>query len=160
MMDKAGTARIIVLAVILIVLSYWAAGSAYGIYTAGKIEQLTNSGEVTIDGADFTPILDLAGYGANSFIGFLTSVAYGIVIAILSIILTITFRLIAIRNDSVISTLEKRATKWIFISILALSVIISLVITRGSVIIPLLIYSLTWALPAFLIYVLPVIKRN
>ena len=159
-MGKAGTARIIILAVILLFLAYFAAGSAYGIYNTGKMEQYLNSGEITIDGTDFTPIFDLAGYGVTSFIGFMTSVAYGIIISVLSLILIIPLRLIAIRKDLTISEHEKRATKWLFISILALSVMIVLVITQGGVIIPLLIYTLTWSLPAFLIYVLPVAKHK
>lgn len=159
-MGITGIIRLIILTLIFIILSYWTAGSAYGIYTAGKVEQSINSGEVTIDGTDFTPMFDLAGYGANSFIGFITSVAYGIVIIVLSLFIIIPFRLIALRKDSFIFEQEKRATIWIFVSIMALSTIIVLVITRGSAIIPLLIYTLTWALPSFLIYVLPVLKRK
>lgn len=162
-MTKTAKARIIIFIIILLVLSYFSVGYTYEVFNVSVENYFIdadNINNINIDGADFTPMFRIMGYGMNTFLGFLMYGLFAVIIGIVSIIFIIPFRFIGLRKQTKITILEKKITLWSFGGIVLLSVCLALILTKGTVIIPLLFYTAIWALPMFFIYVLAILKRN
>ena len=166
-MKKDGISRIVVLVIILIIFSYFSIGYTYDIYNSG-IKQMrelhinTNDiNNISIDGSDFTWMFRLLGIGSNallSLVEFGIYCIYAIIITIVSLILSILFRCIGLKKASFISGVEKAISKWLFGGFIIVSVITGLILTRLTVIIPLLVYTAIWAVLSWFIYVNPLLK--
>lgn len=162
-MNRTGKIRIAVFIVILLILSYFSVGYTYEIFSTSVNDYLIDTGninDVNIDGSDFTIMFRLMGYCMNTFLGFFMYVIYAIIIVIVSLVFVIPFRLIGLRKSTKLTALEINITKWSFIGIIILSVITGLIITKCTVIIPLLIYTTIWAIVIFFIYVLFILKHT
>ena len=112
--------RIAAYIVILLILAYFSVSFSYGAYKANMPDSFVdtqNMGNITVDGSDVTPVLGLLGSGANGFMAFLTSVIYMVVIFVVSLILVIPFRLIALNKESEVSRQEADICKWSFIKL-------------------------------------------
>jgi len=160
-MNGAGKIRIAILVVILLGLSYFSVGYAYEIFVSSVKEYFidtNNINDINIDGADFTMIFRLMGAGLNSILSLFLYGIYAVVVFLASLILVIPFRLIGLRKSTELTALEISITKWVFIVGIILSLIVGVIITRCTVLIPLLIYTAIWALIVFFIYVLSVLR--
>ncbi|MCR5122760.1 MAG: hypothetical protein K6B74_10105 [Ruminococcus sp.] len=160
-MDRTAKIRITVFVIILLILAYFSAGYAFSLYSSGAHAHIvdTENMDVQIDGSDFTPLFQLFGYGINSLLGFLLYGIYAIVIILISLLLIIPFRLISLRKTTVLSAAEYRLSKLILLAVTVLSVLVGLILTHGTYIMPLLIYTAIWAVLALLIYILGISKR-
>ena len=160
-MKKSGMIRISVFTVILLIFSYFSVGCAHSIFISGTEQMFidTSNTNINIDGSDFTLIFRLIGAETNLLIGIFVYGIYAVIVFIVSLVLCIPFRLVGLRKNTVISNRESKITKYIFIGILSVSIITGLILTRFTVIIPLLFYTAIWAVIAFFIYVYPLLKR-
>lgn len=162
-MNKTEKIRIAVFIIILVVLSYFSVGYTYEIFSMNIDNYFIDTGninDVNIDGSDVTPIFHLMGYGMNTFVGFLMYGIYAIIIGIVSLVLIIPFRLIGLKKYTKLTVYEMKITKWCFVGVTILSIMIGLMITRCTLIIPLLTYTAIWTIIVFFIYVLSVLKRG
>lgn len=154
--------RIAAYIVILLILAYFSVSFSYGAYKANMPDSFVdtqNMGNITVDGSDVTPVLGLLGSGANGFMAFLTSVIYMVVIFVVSLILVIPFRLIALNKESEVSRQEADICKWSFIVVSVFSLILGLILTRGTVLGLTLVYTGIWALIILFVYTFWAIKR-
>ena len=162
-MSRPGIARIIVFSVILILLAYFSAGYTYETFNTSLKQQFIDVDDINninIDSSDFTPGFRILGTGFNSFLALLTFGTYAIVILVVSAIFIVPFRFIGLRKNSIVTDMEKKTTKAVFAGAVAISIIVSLIITRMTMIIPLMIYTAMWAVMAFCIYVLAIMLHR
>ena len=78
---------------------------------------------------------------------------YTLIILLTSIFLLVPLRLICIKESTIISETEQKISKRIFIGMIFLSLIVGMVLTRGTFILPLCIYTLIWSVMTWLIYI-------
>ena len=162
-MSRPGIARIIVFSVILILLAYFSVGYTYETFNTSLKQQFIDVDDINninIDGSDFTPGFRILGTGINSFLALMTFGTYAIVILVVSAIFIVPFRFIGLRKNSIVTDTEKKITKAVFAGAVAISIIVSLIITRMTMIVPLLIYTAMWAGMAFCIYVLAIMLHR
>ena len=155
-MNIQGKIRVAVFTVILIILAYFSVGYTYEIYNVNAEDFLidTNNIEnVNIDGSDFTPIFKMFGIGFNSIWIGITCVLYAFIVLIVSLLLVIPLRFVGIKKDTKITELEQMLSKWLFGGIIFWSVVVGLILTRGTVLVPLLIYTAIWSIVVWLIYI-------
>ncbi len=160
-MSRTAKIRTAAFVIILLILAYFSAGYAFSLYSSGANAHIidTEGMNVNIDGSDFTPLFRLFGDGINSLFGFLMCGIYAIVMVILSLLLILPLRLIGVRKTTVLSAMEYRISKCILPVVSVLSVIIGLILTRGTYIVPLLIYTAIWSGLALLIYILGISEK-
>lgn len=154
--------RTAVYIVILLILAYFSVGYSYGAYRAKMPDSFVdtnNINNVIVDGSDFTPFVNLAGEGINGLMAFVTSGIYIVIIFVVSLVLVIPFRLIALRKDSEVSKQEADITKCSFIAVSVLSLLLGLILTKGSVLGLMLVYTGIWMLILFFVYTFWVIRR-
>ena len=162
-MNRTGKIRIAVFIVILLILSCFSVGYTYEIFSTSVNDYFIDTGntnDVNIDGSDFKIMFCFTEYSVNIFYTFFVYGMYAIVILIVSLVFVIPFRLIGLRKHTKLTDLEINITKWSFIGIIILSVITGLIITKCTVIRPLLIYTAIWAIVIFFIYVLFILKHR
>jgi hypothetical protein len=115
-----------------------------------------NIHDILIDDADFTPAFRLLGHSLNSFMAFLILVVNLVVIAVVSIICCTFFRIAAIRRTTLIGSAEMNAARSIFFGSAGTALVVSLVITGFTCIIPLMLHLGIWWLNLWLICYLPI----
>lgn len=155
-MNLAGKIRVIIFFVILIILAYFSVRFTCDIYNidiTNLVIDTNDTDKVYVDGSDFTPIYSLIGMGANFFFAALSYVLYTVFVLLVSLLLVLLLRFIGIRKGTQISEQEQKISKWMFMGITFTSVIIGLILTRGTLIIHLLIYTLIWVAVVWLIYI-------
>lgn len=101
---------------------------------------------VVVDGSDFTPIVRLMGYGANGLTAFVVSVGYGVATLILSLIPALIITGIFLKKEEHIETGEYDISKKIYIAGLVVMLVLSLIITKFTAIIPILVMAIICAL--------------
>ena len=161
-MTNAGKIRITLFIVILLMICYFSVGYTYEIFNTNLESTFIDTARtdsVIIDGTDFTPMFRLFGNGLNSFFEFVTYVIYAVILLLISLFFLLPLRLIGIKKNTRITNQEKKITCSVFAGFLLLSVITGLILTKGTVILPLLTYTLIWATVTFCTYVLTVLKR-
>ncbi|WP_026835160.1 hypothetical protein [Eubacterium xylanophilum] len=166
-MKKEGIIRIIVITIIFIIFSYFSVGYTYDIFNSG-VEQLRelhtdadSINNINIDGTDFTPVFRLMGFGVNGFLDIIEIMIYCIfafIIMMVSLILSILLRFIGLKKAKIVSEKEKIATKWIFLGFIIVSILTGLILTRFTVIIPLLVYTSIWVAISWFMYVRQLMK--
>lgn len=140
-MKKTSAARFIVFVVIHVLLCVSAA-LYVSEYTTTLI-RLESPDSMYIDGADFTPLAELAVISVNGFLSAFVTVIYFAFMTILSVVLLIPFRLISVRKFTIITRREQRATLAV---ILAGTVLTALAV---------LIFCGVTSVPRLLLFLLP-----
>lgn len=120
-----------------------------------KAIDTANTAEVMIDGSDFTPTVRLLRDAFNDFLAFIVMIVNIVAIALVSLICCTLFRITAVRRTTAIGNSEMNAARSIFFGSAGTALIVSLVITRFTSIIPVLIYIGLWWLNTWLICYLP-----
>lgn len=139
-MKKTAAARFIVFVVIHVLLCVSAAlyDSEYT-----TLIRLESPDSMYIDGADFTPLAELAVISVNGFLSAFVTVICFAFMTILSVVLLIPFRLISVRKFTIITRREQRATLAV---ILAGTVLTALAV---------LIFCGVTSVPRLLLFLLP-----
>ncbi len=115
--------------------------------------------QLIVDGADFTPAVEL---GENMIQGaavFLMTIGYGIAIIILSLVICLILRFLVIRKISG-DAVDYRTKMNLFKIMAVLSVVISLVFTAFKLMFSSFVYTGLWTLIAYLILIIPLKKLH
>ncbi len=149
--------RIISLAIIVMYLFYGVL--AYVWEVRMKTPDIAYIDSMPVDGSEMAPIANLMIMGTNGFLDFLGMVLSIMAIFMISVLLLVPWRLIAIRKHSVIAELEKKVAKYLLIGFVVLSLVISVILLRFTNLIFILILT---AIPAFFIWLLGVwpLRKN
>lgn len=115
-----------------------------------------NMSDVLVDGSDFTPFFRLLGNTFNSFFLFVYMALNLAMIAVVSVLACTVFRIAAIRRLTSIGSAEMDAARNIYFGAAGTAIVVSLVITRFTYIIPVLLYIGIWWLNTTLICYLPI----
>jgi len=118
-------------------------------------------GDVTVDGADFSPLVHILGFVSNGALVVIYVIVLAIfilVIAFLSAIPTLVLRFVGLRKKFYVTEDEYKFTKYLYFIAIGIGLILNLILTRLVGIVPCILFTLTWAL-ILLIYVLGVKKR-
>lgn len=145
--------RVISLLIISILLFLSASAYASSIQNAGQ--QIDYVDDMNVDGSDFSPIANLFVAGTNGFLQFLTSIVSVIAIIILSLILLVPWRLIAIRKDSEISKKEPNIAKAILVLFVVITPVTGFIITHFTCGFSILLLTLIPALFLLVLGMLP-----
>lgn len=155
-MQRESKIRIAIISLFFIVFLYFSIGYIYELYCLDLKSLLSaDNGSISIDGSDFTPIFTLFGAGISSFICLLTAASYALVIAIVSILLLVPFRLIALNKKRLVTNKEYLAVKKIFLSAIVLSLLVGGILSRFALLIPLLVFNSIWSVFTYIFCVLP-----
>ena len=151
--------RHIVTCLVLAFLSYLAVSSSVGLYNLEHApSQFVSSAYV--DGTDMSSLAELGESAVSGATAFVTSVGYGVLIFAASLISSLILTLVFVRKVASHNVAFK-ATMCIYIAFVALSLLLSLILTRFAEVIPSLIYTGIWALVVGLVYLLPLrLKRR
>lgn len=150
--------RHIVTCLVLAFLSYLSVSSSVGLYNIEHASYAASS--VYVDGTDMSSLAELGESAVGGAAAFVTSVGYGALIFVSSLILSLVLTLVFVRKVAP-GNVAFKATSCIYIAFVALSLILSLILTRFVEVIPSLIYTGIWALVVGLVYILPLgLKRR
>ena len=155
-MGNSGKIRVVVFTLILIILAYFSIGYTGEVYYTGLksvVVDVDDINYISVDGADVTPLCRFLGLGLNSMLAMFAYFVYTLIILLTSIFLLVPLRLIGIKESTIISETEQKISKRIFIGMIFLSLIVGMVLTRGTFILPLCIYTLIWSVMTWLIYI-------
>ncbi len=138
---------------------YLSIGFAYELGGRGRISpSFVDTGEINdiyVDGSDVSWAVKLMGYGVNGMLAilyiFLLSVYLGLE-AVTVLIPVLILRSVGLRKKYEICENEYRITKYIYFTAIGVCLILGLIILRFVGIIPLVFYTLVWAL-IILIYI-------
>lgn len=138
---------------------YLSIGFAYELGGRGRISPgFVDTGEINdiyVDGSDVSWAVKLMGYGVNGMLAilyiFLLSVYLGLE-AVTVLIPVLILRSVGLRKKYEICENEYRITKYIYFTAIGMCLILGLIILRFVGIIPLVFYTLVWAL-IILIYI-------
>lgn len=125
---------------------------------ANEQQQIQAAENVNVDGADFTPIVNLFVAGANGLLLFAECLAAGLVMMFFSLLLLVPWRCIAIRKGSSATKAELCISLGILAGFAVLSLVVGLVLTRFTMLllilfltfIPTVMYLLLGVLPLYL----------
>lgn len=120
-MKNRSLARFIVFALIQVALCVLAFVFAAGISSAES--EFQTDGSIYVDGTDFTPLAELGGEALNGALSLLALGASFLVTAVISAVLLVPFRFIAIRKDSILTHVEARGTLIVILVCTAVSLI-------------------------------------
>ena len=169
-LDKAGKIRLILFVCVLIWCIYWGAGFSYEITRGGGLNKgllgnMVNTSDIDdiyVDGSDFTWAVRLMGYAANGAIlvvFVILMILFMVLITVATIIPIVLLRLLGLNKKYAVTEEEYKLTKYIYLTAIGLSLVISLILTRFTGIIPAVLFTLAWSLVA-LIYVLGTWERK
>lgn len=151
-MTRESKIRMTVFAIICLIMNYFAVGymiELYGIFDKNILIDMKDVEDVYIDGADFTPIFKMIGVSANIFVSVFMAGTYGVIIFVISLVLSILFNIIALSRKRQIAPEEYAIAKKIFAAALLISVLLGGLLSHFSLIIQLLIYNAIWSLWVF-----------
>lgn len=146
-----GVLRFICLSVVLIILASFSVSASFAVFTQNSTRY---DQQLIVDGADVTPVADLAETGAREAASFVTSAAYCIFLFVLSLILSLILAFAGIKKDSVISETELKLSAFVTGGAVVLSFMILLFMTHLALVKEFFLFTLMWLLPVILIYFL------
>ncbi len=123
-------ARIISFIGVAIILFFCVAGYAQEIKESGQLIEYTD--DVTVDGSDFTGIVNLFTAGTNGMIAGVIMIATCISMFFISIFIMLAWRLIAIRKSSVIHEKEEKISKIVFGCFVVVSLVAGTILAGAS----------------------------
>ena len=148
-LDKYSKIRIMTYSLIIIWCIYLSVGFTRDL----MIPLFQGSDELIVDGTDMTALADLATSSLSGLATFAEGILYAFIIAVASLVPILLLSFVGVRKDTRISKKEYRISLGIFVSGIGLSLITGTVITGFSALLPLLIFTVIWAL-INLIYIL------
>lgn len=151
---------------IIIWAMYLSIGFAYelgynGVDTSGFVDT-SEVKDIYVDGSDVTWAIKLMGYGVNGMLSILFIIFYFIYLmleAVTVLVPVLILRFVGLREKYEVHEDEYMLTRYIYYASIGICLIAGLIILRFVGIIPLIIYTLEWALIA-LIYVRGVKKKS
>ena len=146
-----GVLRFICLSVVLIILASFSVSASFAVFTQNSTRY---DQQLIVDGADVTPVADLAETGAREAASFVTSAAYCIFLFVLSLILSLILAFAGIKKDSVISETELKLSAFVTGGAVVLSFMILLFMTHLTLVKEFFLFTLMLLLPVILIYFL------
>ena len=147
-----GVLRFICLSVVLIILASFSVSASFAVFTQNSTRY--DQQQLIVDGADVTPVADLAETGAREAASFVTSAAYCFFLFVLSLILSLILAFAGIKKDSVISETELKLSAFVTGGAVVLSFMILLFMTHLTLVKEFFLFTLMWLLPVILIYFL------
>lgn len=149
--------RHIVTCLVLALLSCLAVSSSVGLY---RLEYASHAiSGAYIDGTDMSSLADLGESAVSGAAAFVTAIGYGAVIFVASLILSLGLTLVFVRKVTP-DTVAYSVTKYMYFGAVAVSLLLSLILTRFAEIVSSLIYTGIWALVVLLVYILPLRRRR
>ena len=158
-MNKPGKIRILILTVITLIMVYLSVGYTYEMSQFFLFPPL-DSGEIYIDGSDFTLLFKMMAFGMNSAMAVFLGIVYFVIVLIAGAILIIPFRLIGIRKDSRITIQEYKISKIIICASSPVSVVVGLILSRFSGAVYILTYTAVWVCLIIFVYLLALKKKT
>lgn len=125
-MKKTAVARFTVFVVIHTLLCFSAAVYAWE-YTGGLQTVESPGSGIFIDGTDFSLLAELAVFSVNGLLSAFSAVITFAAMTVLSVVLLIPFRFIAVRKFTMITHAEQRATLVVILAGVALAVLAALI---------------------------------
>lgn len=153
-MDKSKGVKIGLYLVILVLLCYFSVGYSYELYGTSLENLGRNNVEVNIDGADFSPIIMLIGYGANGILITLLTGVYAVVIAIVGLILLLPFCLIGLSKKRNVTIEEYRIYKNVAIVAYVAAFLVGCVLTHFTGLLTLIFYNTIWFVEVLLFVII------
>ncbi len=152
-------AKRMILAALSIMCCVFSIGYSREIYALMTGPFIEDPEKIIVDGADFTPVAELAVSGANGFIILFSFGSYVMITTIFALISALLSRIFIIRKNYNVTLSDIKFSKW-FIIISSVFAFIAGIIMTGIKFIP-YAAALSWQQPLFmfLIYYLP-LKRK
>ncbi|MGN1340906.1 MAG: hypothetical protein ACI4WS_11485 [Oscillospiraceae bacterium] len=125
-MNKRAAARFVVFTVIHVLLCVSAALYALECAGAAEIVDSPESG-LYIDGSDFTPLAELMVFSVNGLFSAFMTVVYFAFMTVMSTVLLVPFRLIAVRRFTVVTRRERNAALTVILSGTALALLAAMI---------------------------------
>ncbi len=163
-LDKTAKIRILIYTLILlwcIFLAIYLSIIASEDTSSYKPLSTSDVNEVNIDGADFSWAVRLMGYGINGIMSLFMIVlviAYMLLESVAVFIPILIFRLAGLRKTVVVEEDEYILTRNMYFIAAGLSLVLSLIVSHLVGIIPVILFTVVWAL-FMLIYVIGVKNR-
>ncbi len=129
-LSKTQKARILSLFFLNVLLVLNVLGYANGLKNAQPVIEYVD--EVEVDGEDFSPIANLFIGSANGFFQFITIVFMIFSMLLISLILLVPWRCIALRKNSIVSEKEYKISLIMFGVFIIISLVSGLAVTRLS----------------------------
>lgn len=158
-MDKFKLIKIGLYFVILVVLCYFSVGYSYELYGTGLENINMNNVEANVDGADFSPVIMLMGYGLNGILATINTVVYAVVVMILGLILLLPFCFIGLNKKRNVTIEEYIIYKNVTIVTYVVAFLIGCILTHFTGILILFFYNTIWFVEV-LIFVIMVAKKH
>ena len=152
-MNAKAYIRIILTGLFSVFLGLYSSAACIGLYEAAKKASQTaaDTGEISIDGADLSPFFILGGYVFSGILELIGFIVYIIIILISSIIAVLILRALLIKEASV-NPAEYKISMYIILGAAVISVLVTLIMTRFSGLIPIIAFTLIWLLFLTLVY--------
>ena len=151
-MNGKGILRFICFSVVLIILASFSVSSSFAVFTQNSTRY--DQPQLIVDGADVSPVADLAETGAREAASFATSAAYCVFLFVLSTILSLILAFAGVKKDSVISETELKLSAFLTGGAVVLSFVILLFKTHLTLVTGFFLFTLMWLLPVTVIYFL------
>lgn len=124
------------------------------------LKPIEYTSDVYVDGADFSGFVNLLAFGTNGLISIIALIAYCIGMLIISTILIVPFRFIAIRKESLVSDMELKVTKYIIVVGIVLSMIVGIIMMGIEVFFPMVFMYIVPIIMEIVLYWMALSKRN
>lgn len=157
-MKNRSLARFVVFALIQVVLCVLAFVFAAGISSAEP--EFQTDGSIYVDGTDFTPLAQLGGEILNGALSLLALGASFLVTAVISAVLLVPFRFIAVRKDSILTRIEARGTLIVILVCTAVSLISAAIFGGAGCMVVALVLMIPQLLLSVLMYWLCIFLRS
>lgn len=158
-MKKSKLIKIGLYFVILVILCYFSVGYSYELYGTSLENINMNNVEVNIDGADFSTIIMLMGYGANGILATINTVVYAVVISIVGLIFLLPFCFIGLGKKRNVTIEEHKTYKNVAIVTYVVAFLIGCILTHFTGVLILFFYNTIWFVEV-LIFVIMVAKKR
>lgn len=158
-MDKSKLIKIGLYFVILVVLCCFSVGCSYELYGISLENINMNNVKVNVDGADFSPVIMLMGYGMNGILTTINTVVYAVVVMIFGLILLIPFWFIGLSKRTNITIEENKAYKNVAIVTYVIALLIGCILNHFTGVLILFFYNTIWFIEV-LIFVIMVAKKR
>lgn len=160
-LDKDEKKRIIIFVVVTLISAMFAIAYVWewcGLFKEQLID--TKDMDVSVDGADFNWFFMPLATGLNSFLMMISEVLYEIFLILFNLLFYGLLGLIALRKVNHICEEEYKLTKQIFKIVVIASAVISVIITKFNLLLPVALFMLPMVLLGNLLYLWPLKNRR
>lgn len=126
----------------------------------GQLTKNAANSDIYIDGANFS-LFFLAGAGlVDTFLIMVTSISYTLIMLLLGVVISSLLRIIGLRKKLEIDKIEYKICFKVYYSLVFIGLIISLIITKGGLLLAIVMFELPSAVVMWLIYLSQLKKRS